>query len=69
MRRLVLVRKEARRQHLEMVLGLLGFFTVVSFVAAAVAEVQGRPATSEVLVLVAFLAATYLTYRRWRRTP
>jgi len=61
------VRETARKQHLEMVLGMLGFFTVISFLVAAAAEVQGKPAGAEVLVLVAFLAATYLTYRAWRR--
>ena len=61
------VRETARKQHLEMVLGMLGFFTVISFVVAAAAEVQGKSAGVEVLVLVAFLAATWLTYRAWRR--
>ena len=61
------VREAARKQHLEMVLGMLGFFTVIAFVVAAAAELQGRPAGAEVLVLVAFLAAMGLTYRAWRR--
>ena len=61
------VRKEARKQHLEMVLGMLGFFTFVSFVVAAIAEVQGKPALTEALMLAAFLAATYVVYRVWRR--
>jgi hypothetical protein len=66
-RGVVWVRKEARKQHLEMVLGLLGFFTFVSFLAAVVAEVQGKPAVTEALVLAAFLAATYVAYRAWRK--
>jgi len=61
------VRETARKQHLEMVLGMLGFFAFISFVVAAAAEVQGKPAGAEVLVLVAFLAAMFLTYRAWRR--
>ena len=60
------VRSGARRQHLEMVLGILGFFTFVAFVVAVIAEVQGKDAASEVLVLVVFLAAMYVTYRAWR---
>ena len=61
------VRSEARKQHLEMVLGMLGFFAFVAFVGAAAAELQGKSAGTEVLVLVAFLAAMYVTYRAWRR--
>lgn len=64
---MIWVRKEARKQHLEMVLGLLGFFTLVAFVLAAIAEVQGKSAISEVLVLVAFLTATWFAYRAWRK--
>jgi len=60
-------RKEARKQNLEMLLGMLGFFTFVSFVVAVIAEVQGKPALTEALVLAAFLAATYVVYRRWRK--
>ena len=61
------VRKEARKQHLEMVIGLLGFFVFVSFVVTVIAEVQGRSALTEALVLAAFLAATYVAYRAWRK--
>ncbi len=61
------VRKEARKQHLEMVLGLLGFFTFMAFVVTVVAELQGKPALTEALVLVVFLAATYVAYRAWRK--
>lgn len=61
------VRETARKQHLEMVLGMLGFFTFIAFVVAATAELQGEPAGAEVLVLVVFLAAMAVTYRAWRR--
>ena len=61
------VRKEARKQHLEMWLGLLGFFTFAAFVVTVVAELQGKPALTEALVLAVFLAATYVAYRAWRK--
>ena len=58
----------ARRQRLEMVLGILGFFTFVALVVTVVAEVRGDPALVEVLVLVFFLALTYYAYRAWQRS-
>lgn len=61
------VRPEARKQHLEMVLGMLGFFAFVSFVVAAAAELHGKSAGTEVLVLLAFLGPMYVTYRAWRK--
>jgi len=47
-------------------MGLIGFFTVIAFVATVWAELTGKPALAEVGVLVAFLAALYVTYRSWR---
>jgi len=58
----------ARRQRLEVAMGFVGFFTVIAFVSAAVAELRGQGALLEVLVLVLFLAILGLTYRSWRRT-
>ena len=58
----------ARRQRLEMVLGILGFFTVVSLVVTVVAEVRGDSALVEVIVLVFFLGLTYYAYRAWQRS-
>ncbi|MBA3266607.1 MAG: hypothetical protein H0T14_09620 [Nocardioidaceae bacterium] len=57
---------ERKSEHLETLMGLLGFFTVVAFVATVWAELTGKPALAEVGVLVAFLAALYVTYRSWR---
>ena len=59
---------QARRQRLEMVLGILGFFTFVALVVTVVAEVRGDPALVEVLVLVFFLGLTYYAYRAWQRS-
>ena len=58
----------ARRQRMEMVLGILGFFTVVALIVTVVAEVRGEPALVEVIVLVFFLSLTYYAYRAWQRS-
>lgn len=44
----------ARRQRWEVAIGLFGFFTLISFIAAVVAEVQGQAAVQEALILLAF---------------
>jgi hypothetical protein len=53
---------------MEMVLGILGFFSVVALVVTVVAEVRGDPALVEVIVLVFFLSLTYYAYRVWQRS-
>lgn len=50
-----------------MLLGILGFFSAASFVVAALTEVQGEPAVTEVIVLMFFMAATYFAHRAWRQ--
>ena len=57
----------ARAQRLEMLIGVLGFFTVVAFVSAAVAELRGRQALWPALVLLVFVVATALAIRARRR--
>jgi hypothetical protein len=57
----------AKRQRLEVLMGFTGFFTVIAFATAVVAEVRGQAAFLEVLVLLIFLAILGLTYRSWRR--
>ncbi|TQF74621.1 hypothetical protein FK531_00490 [Rhodococcus spelaei] len=56
-----------RRQQLEMLIGLLGFFTVVVFVAAAAGIVRGNPGVTPSLVLLGCAAALALAVRAWRR--
>jgi hypothetical protein len=58
----------ARRQRLEVAMGFTGFFAVIAFVSALVAELQGKAGLPEVAVLLFFLAILGLTYRSWRRT-
>ncbi len=61
------VKLTARQQRVEVLIGLLGFFTVAAFVTTLVAEVRGKPALTEALVLAAFVLATFLAVRAWRR--
>ena len=57
----------ARRQRWEMAIGLFGFFTLVSFIVAVVAEVQGESAIREALVLLLFSALLGLSVLGRRR--
>ena len=56
----------AKAQRVEMLIGILGFFTAVAFVVTVVAELQGKPALREAFVLLGFLVLLGLTIR-WRR--
>ncbi|MGI8614963.1 MAG: hypothetical protein ACR2KL_13620 [Nocardioidaceae bacterium] len=57
----------ARAQRLEMLVGILGFFTAAAFGTAVVAEVRGQNAVLEALVLLAFVVALSFAIRAWRR--
>ena len=57
----------ARAQRLEMLIGILGFFTAVAFVVAVVAEVRGQAALREALVLLFFALLLGLAIRARRR--
>jgi threonine/homoserine/homoserine lactone efflux protein len=61
------VHTRAKAQRLEMVIGILGFFTLMAFISAVVAEVRGRPALVPALVLLGFVILTYLAVRARRR--
>lgn len=56
----------ARAQRLEMVIGILGFFTAVAFILTVVAEIRGQPALRPALVLAGFAAvlAVAVYFRR-----
>ncbi len=56
----------ARAQRLEMVIGILGFFTAVAFIVTVVAEVRGQPALRPALVLAGFVVvlAAAVYFRR-----
>ena len=50
-----------------MLIGFTGFFTLIAFVSAVVAELRGKPALLEDAVLLFFLVILVLTIRSWRR--
>ena len=56
------------QMNLEILVGGLGFFTAVAFVAAVVAEVRGKPALTEALVLLCLVIALSVAFRAWRRS-
>lgn len=57
----------AKAQRLEMVIGLLGFFTAVAFVVTVVAELRGEPALRPALVLLLFVVLLGVAIRARRR--
>jgi hypothetical protein len=61
------VHPRARAQRLEMIIGILGFFTAVAFVVAVVAELRGEPALRPALVLLGFVVLLGLAIRARRR--
>ena len=56
----------AKAQRIEMVIGVLGFFTAVAFVQTVVLELQGKPALRSALILLGFVVLLGLAIR-WRR--
>lgn len=59
--------KRVQRENLEIGLGFLGFFTLVSLTVTIVAELSGKAALSEAVVSAVFVTLTYLVYRKWRK--
>ncbi len=59
--------RKVQRENLEIGLGFLGFFTLVSVIVTVVAEFSGKAALAEALVSGIFVTLTYLVYRKWRR--
>ena len=57
----------AKAQRLEMLIGILGFFTFMAFVSTVVVELRGQPALWPALVLLGFVIVTYLAIRARRR--
>jgi hypothetical protein len=60
------VHPRAKAQRLEMVIGVLGFFTAVAFVETVVLELQGKAALRSALILLGFVVLLGLAIR-WRR--
>jgi hypothetical protein len=62
------VHPRARAQRLEMVIGVLGFFTAVAFLVTVVAELRGEAALRPALVLLLFVVLLGMAIRARRRT-
>ena len=55
------------RQRLEVLGGLVGFFTVLALVNAVGLIAVGRPSMLASFVLLLMMAASWYTFRAWRR--
>jgi uncharacterized membrane protein len=60
------VHPKARAQRIEMLIGVLGFFTAVAFIETVVLELRGKEALRSALVLLGFVVLLGLAIR-WRR--
>jgi hypothetical protein len=58
----------ARAQQLDVLIGVLGFFTLMATIQTVTYELRGRPAAGSALVLLALLLALGLAVRA-RRAP
>jgi succinate-acetate transporter protein len=58
----------ARAQRLDVLLGILGFFTLMAFIQTVVLEIRGQSAGFSALVLLVLVVAVGLAYRARRRT-
>ena len=56
----------AKAQRIEMLIGVLGFFTAVAFIQTVILELQGKPALRSALVLLGWVVLLGLAVR-WRR--
>ena len=56
----------AKAQRIEMLIGVLGFFTAIAFVQTVVLELQGKAALRSALILLGFVVLLGLAVR-WRR--
>lgn len=60
-------RRARKRQQWEMLIGILGFFTLMALIAAVVGIVGGEPGVTPSLVLLALVVALAFAVRAWRR--
>lgn len=56
-----------RAQRLDMLMGLLAFFTLMAFIQTLVLELRGQDATGAALLLAGLAGALYLAWRARRR--
>jgi hypothetical protein len=60
------VHPRAKAQRVEMLIGVLGFFTAIAFIETVVLELRGQEALRSALVLLGFVVLLGLAIR-WRR--
>jgi hypothetical protein len=60
------VHPRAKVQRIEMLIGVLGFFTAIAFIQTLLLELQGKPALRSALLLLGFVVLLGLAVR-WRR--
>jgi hypothetical protein len=58
--------QRAKAQRLDMLLGILGFFTLMATIQTVVLEVQGKPAGGSAVLLAVLLVLCWLTWRARR---
>ena len=58
----------AKAQRIEMLIGVLGFFTAVAFIQTVVLELQGKPALRSALILLGLVVLLGLAVRGRRRS-
>ncbi|GAB3565299.1 hypothetical protein [Spelaeicoccus albus] len=68
MNRIERARASSRRQFLDVLIGFVGFFGIVVFVATVAAEITGRPALSWALGLLGIVAVELALVTARRRT-
>ena len=56
----------AKAQRIEMLIGVLGFFTAIAFIETVVLELRGKEALRSALILLGFVVLLGLAIR-WRR--
>ncbi len=56
----------AKAQRIEMLIGVLGFFTAIAFIQTVVLELQGKAALRSAMILLGFVVLLGLAIR-WRR--
>ena len=59
--------QSAHLQRLEIALGFLGFWTLVSLAFTVTATLSGKPAVVEALVSALFVGLMWSVFRRWQR--
>jgi hypothetical protein len=63
------VHPRAKSQRIEMLIGVLGFFTAVAFIQTVILELRGRPALGSAMVLLGLVVLLGLAIRWRRRSP